>query len=85
MISHAQQTRLSASSAELIADAARQRLAQSPYRSIQRLSCQVEGRILKLEGQLPSFYQNQLAQAAVAGIEGVDRIVNLVEVSFQPK
>jgi len=85
MISHAQPSRWSAPSAQAIAEAARQRLANSPYRSIQRLSCEVEGRILMLHGQLPSFYQNQLAQETVAGIEGVDRVVNLVEVASEPK
>ncbi len=69
---------------EIVAQMAQHRLAQSPYRSIQRLSCRFDGRTLTLHGHLPSFYQNQLAQEAVSGLEGVAEVVNLVQVAYQP-
>lgn len=63
-----------------ITEMAQRRLSQTPYRTIHRLSCQFDGHVLTLRGRLPSFYQNQLAQEAVAGMEDVERVVNLVEV-----
>lgn len=67
---------------ENIAQAARQRLALSPYHVIRKLSCECndEG-ILYLRGRLPSFYHKQLAQHAVFGLEGVTQVVNEVVVS----
>ena len=67
--------------AQIVAEQAKRCLAQSPYRTIQRLSCRFDEGVLTLHGRLPSFYQNQLAQEAVAGLDGVDQVVNLVQVT----
>ena len=56
--------------------AARNRLQVSPYRAIRGLSCDCRGGMLFLRGHLPTFCQKQLAQEAVAKLEGVWRVFN---------
>ena len=64
-----------------LAQAARKRLRGSPYPTVQRLLCECDERgVLFLRGRLPSFYHKQLAQAAVADLQGVRQIVNGTEV-----
>ena len=36
--------------------------------------------VLTLRGCLPTYYLKQVAQTSVAGLEGVERIVNLIQV-----
>ena len=63
-----------------ILSAARARLSQQPHLTTQRIWCDVcDGRLL-LRGQVPSFYYKQLAQTAVAGLEGISQVVNDIEV-----
>jgi osmotically-inducible protein OsmY len=56
------------------------RLLEEPHLSVQRIWCEYDGQQLFLRGQVPSFYHKQLAQVAVAGLDGVDRVVNEIEV-----
>jgi hypothetical protein len=65
-----------------VAQAANARLRNSPYPNVQRVLCECsdEG-VLFLRGWLPSFYQKQLAQEAVARLPGVTEIVNETEVA----
>ena len=42
--------------------------------------CEFQSGRLVLQGQVPSFYHKQLAQEAVAGLEGVAQVVNDIEV-----
>lgn len=63
-----------------IAAQAKARLQASPYPSIRNIFCMYDEGILVLLGRVPSFFQKQLAQIAVANIEGVRQIVNRVEV-----
>lgn len=67
-----------------IEEAARIRLQVSPYRSIRRCSCTLDGRTLRLHGRVPTYHYKQLAQVAVAGLEGVDEIVNDIQVDGAP-
>jgi len=55
---------------------ARERLRQSPYMPVRSLSCEFDRGVLRLRGRLSSFYQKQLAQEAVAGLSGVEQVVN---------
>jgi osmotically-inducible protein OsmY len=63
-----------------VVDAARQRLLRQPHLTVQRIWCDFDGTTLFLRGQVPRFYHKQLAQAAVAGLEGVSHVVNEIEV-----
>jgi osmotically-inducible protein OsmY len=65
---------------EQVAAAAKQRIIHQPHLSVQRIWCDFEGGRLFLRGQVPSFYFKQLAQEAVADLEGVDLVVNEIEV-----
>jgi len=65
-----------------IAREAQQRLEIAQYASIRRLSCECDDAgVLFLRGSLPTFYHKQLAQQAVAGLEGVTQVVNETVVS----
>lgn len=63
-----------------VAKAAKARLEKSPYMTIRRMSCECDQGVLFLRGQLPNFYQKQLAQETVAKLEGVVQLVNEIEV-----
>ena len=63
-----------------IEEQARIRLQHSPYRAIRRVSCRYEEGVLFLEGWVPTFHYKQLAQTAVADIDGVRTIVNEIDV-----
>ena len=59
---------------------AKQRIVHQPHLSVQRIWCDFDGGRLILRGQVPSFYCKQLAQEAVADLEGVEQVVNEIEV-----
>jgi len=59
---------------------AQQCLERSPYITVRSVSCECEGGVLFLRGRLPSYYQKQLAQEAVAELKGVRQVVNQTEV-----
>lgn len=61
-------------------EAARIRLQHSPYRALRRVTCEFTDGVLSLRGSVPTYHYKQLAQVAVLGIAGVQRIVNEVEV-----
>ena len=63
-----------------VEEAARVRLQHSPYRAIRRISCEFDAGVLVLRGHVATFHYKQLAQVAVAEIEGVERIRNNIEV-----
>lgn len=64
-----------------VAEAARRRLTSSPYATIRRVSCEYDGGMLRLHGRVPTFYHKQLAQEAVANLQGVLQVVNHTEVA----
>jgi hypothetical protein len=66
--------------AEQITTVAKQRIIHQPHLSVQRIWCDFDGKRLILRGQVPSFYFKQLAQEAVADLEGVEQVVNEIEV-----
>ena len=63
-----------------IAEAANECLRNSPYPLLKGVLCECDRGVLLLRGRLPSFYQKQLAQHAVASVKGVSQIVNEIEV-----
>lgn len=60
---------------------AQQRLRAVPYASSRLLRCEYRQGLLILRGQVESYYEKQLAQEAVAGLEGVSQVVNEIEVT----
>ena len=63
-----------------IEEQARVRLQVSPYQAIRRVTCRFDDGVLTLEGRVPTFHYKQLAQTAVAEINGVKRIDNEIAV-----
>lgn len=63
-----------------IVETAKRRLRECPHLTMQRVWCELQAGKLFLRGQVPSFYLKQLAQTAVVGLEGVDLVVNEIEV-----
>jgi osmotically-inducible protein OsmY len=63
-----------------VEEAARVRLQLSPYRAVRRVSCELVEGTLFLSGRVPTYHYKQLAQVAVVGIDGIQRIVNDIEV-----
>jgi osmotically-inducible protein OsmY len=59
-----------------VAEAARDCLQRSPYRPVKNVSCECRQGVLFLRGPLPTFYLKQLAQEAVARVEGMSQVVN---------
>jgi osmotically-inducible protein OsmY len=55
-------------------------LWENPYRALRGISWEYREGVLTLNGRLPTFYLKQMAQAAVARVAGVERVVNRIEV-----
>jgi osmotically-inducible protein OsmY len=64
-----------------IAEGAEIRLRSNPYLALKNVSCEYREGVLTLRGSLPSYYLKQMAQTAVARLDGVQRIVNEIEVN----
>jgi len=64
----------------IIVDAGLQRLRESPYGAVRRLTCDFADGVLTLRGNVASFFHKQVAQQSVAGLEGVDQVNNQIEV-----
>jgi osmotically-inducible protein OsmY len=67
--------------APTIAEVAMERLRDSPYTAMRRISCECKHGVLFLRGRLFSFHEKQVAQETVARIDGVTQVVNEVEVN----
>ncbi len=67
-----------------VAEAARGHLQRSCYRQLRQVICHFHEGMLILRGQLPSYYLKQLAQElaqeAVMELEGVEDVINHIEV-----
>lgn len=65
---------------EVIAEA-RERLKSASYAPVRDVFCEYDDGVLFLRGQVPSFFQKQLAQEAVLKLDGVTAVVNQIEVT----
>ena len=63
-----------------ITEVAHTLLKSSGYAAIRRVNCVYDEGVLVLRGEVPSYYQKQIAQAAVSGLGNVERIVNRIRV-----
>ena len=55
-------------------------LRRNPYLALRNVSCDCRGGVLVLRGRLPTYYLKQVAQEAVAHLEGVQGVDNRIEV-----
>jgi osmotically-inducible protein OsmY len=63
-----------------VRELAERRLRGNPYLALKNVSCEYREGVLTLRGRLPTYYLRQVARAAVAGMEGVEAIVDCIEV-----
>src|SRR3954464_8381389 len=63
-----------------VAEWAESRLRRNGYLALRNISCEHHEGVLTLWGRLPTYYLKQVAQEAVADIQGVRRIDNRIEV-----
>lgn len=73
-------TALRPAPAQQIAEGAENCLRHNSYLALKNVHCECAGGVLTLRGCLPTYYLKQMAQALVARLEGVQRIVNEIEV-----
>ena len=59
---------------------AEQCLHSNPYLALKNISCDMLDGVLVLRGCLPTYYLKQIAQEAVAPLEGIERIDNQIQV-----
>jgi osmotically-inducible protein OsmY len=59
---------------------AESRLRCNSYLALKNVTCEAREGALVLRGCLPSYYLKQMAQTAVAQVQGARRIVNEIEV-----
>jgi osmotically-inducible protein OsmY len=55
-------------------------LRSNSYLALKNVSCEYNEGVLTLRGCLPSYYLKQVAQTAVARVDGVQHIRNEIEV-----
>jgi osmotically-inducible protein OsmY len=63
-----------------IGELAEQRLRQSPYFFLKNLRCEFNTGVLTLRGCVPYGQLKQFAESIVSRIQGVEEVVNRVEV-----
>ena len=56
------------------------RLRESSYYYLRSIRCFYEAGVVTLRGRVPTFYLKQTVQSIVEKIEGVEQVVNLVDV-----
>jgi BON domain-containing protein len=56
------------------------KLRESSYYYLRSIRCAFEAGVITLRGRVPTFYLKQTVQAIVEKIDGVEQVVNLVEV-----
>lgn len=56
------------------------RLQSVGYAELRKLTCEHDSGTLWVRGKLPNYYLKQLVQESLRQMEGVERIVNAVEV-----
>ena len=60
---------------------ARLRLQGSPYSEVRQLSCEADGRTLRLDGCVSRFHLKQVAQHLVSDLRGFDALENRITVT----
>lgn len=59
-----------------VESAVKHRLRNSAYYSLRRVSCELHGNVLRLGGQVPSYYEKQLAQCLALPQLGSDYVLD---------
>jgi osmotically-inducible protein OsmY len=65
------------------AEAVRRRLYETGYPSLRAVVCEVHAGVLTLRGRVPSYYLKQVAQAVARRIDGIEALINRIEVVYR--
>jgi osmotically-inducible protein OsmY len=63
-----------------VVEGAERCLRSNAYLALKNVRCEYREGVLTLRGCLPTYYLKQMAQTAVGQVEGVQQIVNEIEV-----
>lgn len=63
-----------------VVDLVQQRLKESSHYYLRTISCEYDSGVLTLRGRVPTFYLKQTVQKLAEKVDGVEHIVNLVDV-----
>jgi osmotically-inducible protein OsmY len=63
-----------------ITERAESELRRNAYFALKNIACEYQNGVLILTGCLPTYYLKQVAQEAIARIDGVERVDNRIEV-----
>ncbi len=55
-------------------------LRGNSYLALKNVSCDYQDGVLTLRGRVPTYYLKQVATAVVAGVPGIERIINQIDV-----
>ena len=55
-------------------------LQKNPYLDFTSLTCETQGGCVVLRGVVPSYFEKQMAQESIRSIEGINEILNELEV-----
>jgi osmotically-inducible protein OsmY len=58
------------------------RLRESSYYYLRTINCAFDEGVLTLRGRVPSYYLKQTVQALAEKVEGVQQVINLVDVMY---
>jgi TPR repeat protein len=84
MCASAKEDRASLVDCPYVVAQAKERLHLAPYMSVRDVSCEYDDGVLILRGQVSTFFEKQLAQEAVAKLDGVQQVASQVEVVERP-
>jgi osmotically-inducible protein OsmY len=63
-----------------VAERAESELRRNSYVALKNVACEFRDGVLTLNGCLPTYYLKQVAQEAVARLDGIAKIENRIEV-----
>jgi osmotically-inducible protein OsmY len=63
-----------------VAERAENELRRNAYVALKNISCEYHDGVLVLNGCLPTYYLKQVAQEAIARVDGVQRVENRIAV-----
>jgi osmotically-inducible protein OsmY len=72
------------SASDRLAERVVQALFATGYAKLRRITILADGSSVVLQGQVPSYYLKQVAQATVQGLDGVVQVVNQIRVTDSP-
>ncbi len=67
----------------LLRDNIREQLSHSPFVALRRLTFRISQGILILNGRVPTFYTKQVALSLASTIEGVEMVIDEIQVGMQ--